>query len=214
MTTIYFIRHGESVTNLSKRFTGQLDEPLTEKGRAQAELTAEFLKDVPFTAFYSSDLQRAMDTALVVALRHNLPVIGHKAFREVNGGQWQGHLFEDLPKLFPEDFSLWKTNIGVSTCTGGESMLQVQQRAVNALLELVEKHRGETICITAHGGVIRVLIAFITGVPMADLYKTPTWVTNASVSIAEFDDQNIPRLLERDLNAHLASIGAETVHGL
>lgn len=214
MTTVYFIRHGESVTNLDKRFTGQLDEPLTEKGRAQAALTGEFLKNVPFAAFYSSDLQRAYDTAVAIAGYHGLPVTGMEAFREINGGLWQGLSYDELPIKFPEDFSLWRTEIGMATCTGGESMLQVQQRAVAALNDLVAKHPDDTICITAHGGVLRVLIAYITGVPMTELHKTPTWVTNASVSIAEFDGPGVCRLVERDMHAHLDSIGTETVRGL
>jgi len=59
MTRVYFVRHGESESNLITQFAGSLDMPLTEKGRKQAALTAEFLKNIPFSAVYSSDLSRA-----------------------------------------------------------------------------------------------------------------------------------------------------------
>lgn len=209
MTTVYFIRHGESVTNLDKRFTGQLDAPLTEKGRAQAELTGEFLRDVPFTACYSSDLQRAYDTAVAVADFHHIPVVGVPALREIDCGKWTGIAYDDLARLYPEDYHRWRTEIGLATCTGGESMMQLQQRALQAIQHIVSSHPDETVCVTSHGGVVRVLLAYYAGIKMEDLHKTPNWVSNASVSIVEFDERGRGYILQRDLHEHLGLLNTE-----
>ena len=209
MTTVYFVRHGESVTNLEHRFTGQLDVPLTEKGMAQAKLTAEFLKDVPFTAMYSSDLQRAYDTATAIAAFHPIPVVPITGLREIDCGKWTGIPFDDIAWLYPEDYHRWRTEIGLATCTGGESMIQLQQRALRTLRSIVSSHPKETICISSHGGIVRVLLAHCAGIEMKDLHKTPNWVSNASVSIVEFDEQGKGRILERDLHAHLGKLSTE-----
>ena len=214
MTTIYIVRHGESITNLEKRFAGQLDVPLTEKGREQAKLTAEYLRDMPLTAIYSSDLQRAYETAQRIAALHNISITLAKGLREIDAGMWQGRLVEDLPKAFPEDFRLWKTAVGLATCSGGESMLHLQQRAVASLQSIVKKYPNDSVCIVAHGGVIRVLLAYITDTPLAELHKGPTWVTNASVSVVTYDGENGYQLVHRDLHGHLDALGTETLNAL
>ena len=75
MTTIYLARHAESDWNAENRFQGHTDRPLTEGGRAQAEALADELADKPLEAVFSSPLHRALDTAKLVAARHDLPAI-------------------------------------------------------------------------------------------------------------------------------------------
>ena len=96
MTTLIFVRHGQSQSNLEKRFTGQGNTELTKLGRMQAERTAAFLKDYPIEAVYASDLNRAMDTARPTAQMHGLEVIPDPMLREVNAGLWEEKPYDEL----------------------------------------------------------------------------------------------------------------------
>ena len=75
MTTLIFVRHGQSESNLAKVFTGQGNTKLTPLGRAQAERTAEYLRDFPISRIYASDLDRAMETASPTAKFFGLEVV-------------------------------------------------------------------------------------------------------------------------------------------
>lgn len=88
-TTIYLVRHGQSVGNLRDQFIGHTDVELTDLGRQQAEMTAWYLKGIPADHIYSSDLTRAYETACTTAKVKNMPVIKSTGLREINGGQWE-----------------------------------------------------------------------------------------------------------------------------
>lgn len=204
MTTLYFIRHGESMANQEGRFAGSYNAPLTDKGRAQAALTAEFLKDVPFSAVYVSDLARAYDTGLAVANSHKLPIIATPLLREVNAGEWEGKEFVELRRLYPQDYGVWLTRIGLCTPTGGEAVAALQQRIRQAVEDIVSRHSGETVCIATHATPIRVMEALWTGTPLERLHTIP-WVANASVTVVTYDE-NGGHLLERDLHDHVGKL--------
>ncbi len=205
MTRVYFIRHGESQANLEERFAGSDDAPLTEKGREQARQTAEYLKDIPFKAVYASDLSRAYDTGIATATLHRLPVTTHSALREIYAGKWEGRGYEEIRDIYPKDYHVWITQIGLCTTTGGESIAALQQRVRTAVEEIVQHHRGETICIATHATPIRVMEAVWTHTPLEYLHTIP-WVSNASVTIAEYDDAGEGHLVRRDLHEHLGAL--------
>ncbi len=206
MTTLYFIRHGESQANLERRFAGSTDVPLTEKGREQAEKTAEFLQDIPFTAVYASDLVRAYETGLATARRHGLPVVQTPVLREIHAGEWEEQSFDDLRRLYAQDYSVWQNNIGLCTPTGGEPVAAMQQRIRRAVEEIVCRHPGETVCVATHATAIRVMEGLWTHTPLAELHTIP-WVSNASVTVVAYDENGESRLVSRDLHDHLGALG-------
>ena len=87
MTTIYMIRHGQSMGNLERRLLGHTDLPLTELGHLQAERAAEYLLQFGITRVYSSDLLRARQTVEPLARRLSLEVIPERGLREINAGE-------------------------------------------------------------------------------------------------------------------------------
>ena len=106
-TTLIFVRHGESEGNKGGRFNGSMDFPLSDKGRAQAEKTSEYLDKYKIDIAYSSDLSRAKETAQTIAKRQNVDLIEDKGLREINGGDFEGQLFDDLATKFPVEFKTW-----------------------------------------------------------------------------------------------------------
>ena len=112
MTTVIFVRHGQSTANLEHVFAGHTDAPLTELGKKQAQNTANFLKDYPICAIYSSDLMRSMQTAEPTGKLHNLPVIPDRELREIYAGEWEGRSYEELMEKYADSFTIWRTDCG------------------------------------------------------------------------------------------------------
>lgn len=205
MTKIYFIRHGESVSNLITQFAGSLDMPLTEKGRAQAAITADFLRNVPFAAVYASDLSRAYDTGAKVAQVHNIPIYGTPQLREIFAGDWEGKTYSQLEKAYPDSYGVWRTQIGLAECPNGETVAQLQTRICSFVEEIVRKHPNETVCIATHATPIRVMECVWTDTPLFQMHTIP-WVSNASVTIAEYNENGVGTLVARDLHEHLGTL--------
>ena len=204
-TRIYFIRHGESEANRIQLFAGSLDTPLTEKGRAQADATAAFLRDIPFSAVHASDLQRAYDTGAAVAQLHGLEAIPTRHLREIFAGLWEGRTYSDLEREFFDSYGVWKRTIGLAYCPDGESVAQLQERVRACVEEIVSRHTGETICIATHATPIRVMECLWTHTPLERMHTIP-WVSNASVTVAEYDEAMRGRLVERDIHHHLGAL--------
>ena len=205
MTRVYFVRHGQSESNLITQFAGSLDMPLTEKGRQQAEVTAQFLQSVPLTRVYASDLMRAYATGCAVAESQGIPIRGDARLREIFAGEWEGETYSDLERKFPDSYGVWRHQIGLAQCPGGESVAQLQERVRECVEEIVRKHPGETICTATHATPIRVMECVWTHTPLEQMHTIP-WVSNASVTVAEYDENGIGHLLERDLHDHLGEL--------
>ena len=205
MTKVYFIRHGESVSNLVTQFAGSLDMPLTEKGRAQAKATADYLNNIPFSAVYASDLSRAYATGEAVAQSQGVPIHPTEQLREIFAGDWEGKQYSQLEEEFPQSYGVWRTQIGLAKCPNGESVAQLQARIRVYVEEIVKKHHGETICVATHATPIRVMECVWTGTPLEQMHTIP-WVGNASVTIAEYDEDGVGRLVGRDLHQHLGDL--------
>ena len=206
MTRLYFIRHGQSVANVTHRFAGHSDFPLTELGEKQARCTAEAVKDIPFTAVYASDLSRASATGAPVAEQRGLALRLRQDLREIYAGDWEGRTFEELDEN--DDFRLWKRQIGVSRCTNGESVRQLQERVRAAVESIVAAHPGQTVCIATHATPIRVMECCWTGTPLERIHTIP-WVSNASITVAEYDENMVGRLILRDAHDHLGALSSE-----
>ena len=122
MTTLYFVRHGESRANVETVFTGQTDVPLSDRGMRQAEELKERLLSLRPDAFFSSDLLRAVQTVTPTAEALGLAVRPEKGLREIDGGLWEGKHIGEIARAYPEDYARWTENIGLARCTGGESL--------------------------------------------------------------------------------------------
>lgn len=187
MTTLIVVRHGQSISNVNATFTGQMDSPLTELGLLQAQRTAEYLKGQPITAIYSSDLSRAMQTAEPVAKMHGLPIIPDVRLREICGGDWEGKRGDEIEKIYPENYAVWKTDVYRSTPDGGESFVEVAKRVNDFLDEILQKHRGECVALFSHALAVRALACKWFDLPLSEVKDVP-WSANASVSIVEYHD--------------------------
>ena len=160
VNTLYLVRHGENLANITKEFSYKLvDYSLTPKGVMQAEQTAAFFQTIPLDAVYASPLKRARETAEIIARPHELPVTVLEAFREVNVGD-----LELMPpseaswRLHDQIVDEWKRGHEEVTFPGGENFLQLIERARRGLLEVTRGRSGQRIVIAAHGGILTAIV--------------------------------------------------------
>lgn len=187
MTKLIIVRHGQSMANLNGTFAGQADVPLSPLGHRQAEELKDYLIcQYKIDVIYSSTLSRACDTVAPTAAALGLPVIMDAHLKEIDGGEWEGLTHEEIAGKFPADFALWRENIGLSRCTGGESMRQVQERGIAAINRIAKENDGRTVLIGTHAGFLRAVICYWRGIPLTEM-KNTAWVPNASVTDVEYD---------------------------
>ncbi len=187
MVKFLIIRHGFSMGNKEKRFSGQMDVALDDIGQAQAKSIAKYIaENFKVGAIYSSDLIRAYDTVKPLADALNIPVNKLFTLREVDVGDWEGKLIEDVKKEFPVSFELYRTNPGVSRFDGGESYADAMERGKLTFEKIAELNQGKTVVIATHGGIIRTLRAAWTNTTLENIKAIPH-VPNASITIAEYD---------------------------
>ena len=208
MTTLYFVRHGESEANLISRFAGSLDCPLTQRGREQAEATAKHLQKMPIKAVYASDLSRAHNTGLAIANGLDVPLYDMPALREIHAGLWEGKMYSQLEAEFPDSYGVWKNQIGLAACPDGESVQELQNRIRACVEEIVRRHPNEAVCIATHATPIRVMECVWTNTRLADMHTIP-WVSNASITVAQYDDSGNAQLLVRDFHDHLGLLSTK-----
>lgn len=207
-TKLIFIRHGESMANFSRIFTGQGNFPLSPLGHKQADLAGQYLKDTPIDVFYASDLSRAFMTGQHVAAYHGIPVIPCEGMREIHAGKWEGMRFNDIESTYVEEYRIWKTDIGRACPVDGERVTDLAKRVYETVLGIVKKHPDSCVCIATHATPIRALQAIFSGLPIDRMCENP-WVPNASITTVICEsDGTFHDLVVGDVS-HLA--GLETV---
>ncbi len=165
-TEIYLIRHGQTEWNQAHRFQGHLDSPLTPGGVQQVEALAKRLKTIPFDAIYSSDLDRAYQTAKIIANFHGNAIITDKRLRERCYGIFEGLTQSEISEKYPEVYQAYKREAFKFVIPGAESCDKIVERTMSCLNELVEKHSGQRILVVSHGGIIGRFIRIVLGIPL------------------------------------------------
>ena len=192
-TTIYMIRHGQSVGNARRDFLGHTDLPITAEGEAQALAAAEYLASIGFApdAVYASPLCRAAKTTALALCRVDAPApVYLDGLREIFAGEWENKSFDELDEKYPEERYLWHEDIGNARPVGGEAVRELYGRVVSTVLTLAKKHEGQTVFIGTHATPIRATEAYARGMS-ADMMATVPWPTNASLSIYTFDGERL-----------------------
>ena len=191
MTELVILRHGYSEGNKEKRFSGQMNVPLDNVGKNQAESVAKFIADnFKVDAIYSSDLSRAYDTVKPLADKLGLEIVKDVNLREVDVGKWQGMLIEDAKNEFPEEFAAYKENVGRSRFPGGESYEEAMNRGKDVIEKIAKENDGKTVVIATHGGIIRTLRAAWNRISLDEI-KTIPHVPNASATVVAYDNGKI-----------------------
>lgn len=156
-TRLILIRHGETAWNAEHRIQGRLDVPLSATGVWQAEQLARALADEPIDAVVASDLARAWLTAAPLAARLGRAPQPHAGLRERSFGIFEGHTLEEIAARWPDHFAGWRARDPAWRMPAGESGTEFIDRVLTAMHDVVAAHRGGTVAVVAHGGVLDVV---------------------------------------------------------
>jgi glucosyl-3-phosphoglycerate phosphatase len=170
---LILVRHGESTWNAEERLQGQLDPPLSDRGREQSRALAAIVDGVPDERIVCSDLTRARETAELIGLR---PGRFDPRWREIDVGSWGGRTAAEIDAQGDE---LTNSRGGPRTAPDGETWAAFAARVAGAVDELIGA--GGSWLVVCHGGCIRAAAAHVTGADALRLGSPP----NASATVFE-----------------------------
>jgi broad specificity phosphatase PhoE len=182
---LLLIRHAETADGNALRCHGWTDVPLSLRGHRQAQELAKLLATFPVDAIFCSDLRRSVQTAEIVAARHDLTPRTLSAGREINFGDLEGCLVDEIPLRFPETFAAWNENPATCHFPNGESFLEVKARVIPAVEKIVTDHAGKSVALVLHSGVNRVILGWALGLPDAHIIRLDQ--DHACLNIVDFD---------------------------
>ena len=200
MTELLFIRHGETDWNRQQRFQGHIDVPLNDTGRAQAAQLARRLAAEQHDALFTSDLQRAQQTAAPLAAAWQATPVTLADFREQNFGLLEGLDAATVQAQHPTLWQGWLQQSADFAAPGGESQRQFHTRVLAAVATLAAAHAGRRVVVVTHGGVLDMLWRSAHGLPLAGLRQCHIpntgvnrmrWVAGAPQILVWGDDSHL-----------------------
>ena len=165
-TQIILIRHGETEWNLSGRWQGHADSPLSPRGVSQAAALGERMKKEDLNFFYSSDLGRAQHTARLVGGPSGWTPTLMESLRERDLGVLEGLTTDEMLVNKPEEYQSFREDGTDYQVPGGESFRQFYNRCSQALEDIASKHPGKKIGVVTHGGVLGAIFRYVLQIPL------------------------------------------------
>lgn len=190
---LFLVRHGETDWNKEGRFQGQRDTALSETGRGQARLVAAYLAAQEYdgrATVLSSQLDRALATALAIGAAGRESGVMEDGvekaedFREIHHGDWEGLLASEVRERWGELLGRWHSvpDSVRMPGAGGETLEDVQKRAVRGVEKLARRFDGDVILVS-HDAVIKALLLRFLGSPLANFWRLR--IANCSLSVVE-----------------------------
>lgn len=190
VTKVYLIRHGETEGAETKRYKGHIDVPLSRNGIRQMERMAEHIsaearkrgseevtsrltnfRTSALNAVYCSDLSRAVKSAEIIAEPLRLKPIITPELKERNFGAWEGMTFNEIREKWPDAFNSWAANPLQFSPMQGESTIEARDRTMPVFKEILNGHEGESIAIVSHGGITRIILCELLGIPLENIFR-------------------------------------------
>ncbi len=205
MTRLILVRHGQSLANARNLFAGLSDFDLSDFGKTQARMTADYLlKHEAIDVIYASDLLRAYHTACPIGEAYGLPVIKDEGLREIFGGVWESMEFTAIAEQYPDEFRVWREDYSHARPVGGESTAEVYERIVPHVCELAKRHEGQCVLLATHATVVRAFDAFARGYTKDETGRI-SFSHNASINIYGYDHDNVS-LIRTNIIDHLGDM--------
>lgn len=184
-TTLYFIRHGETQKNKERVRQGvQIDDYLDTQGILQVQELAKITKSLNLDILYTSYLKRAEETAVMLnnSLKEPIQIFHDFRLRERDFGSLTGKTQEDWDKILPNNREAEAMQTYDYRPFGGESVEDVRQRAVTAILDIIENFDHKNIGVVTHNGIIRLLLFHFPDIPRIYRgYETEKDIANADI---------------------------------
>ena len=169
---LLLVRHGETEWNKLGKFQGQGDIGLNTRGLAQARETAQAVTAIGGTALYSSPLPRTMQVADGISRLAGVPVVPVPGLMELDLGDLEGVTGAEMRTGWPKVFAGWREDPAAVTMPNGESLVQLQERAWQAILDLERAHsEDDVLVVVSHNFAIRTIISKLLGMPLSNFHR-------------------------------------------
>jgi probable phosphoglycerate mutase len=202
MLTVHFVRHGDTLQAAEGILSGDLDPPLTDSGRAQAERVARAFEGVPLIAIYCSPKQRARATAEPTARAARLTPVVADGLREIGYGRWEGMHESDLRVKEAAAFHAWHADPALQSPPGGENAFAIAARAMPVFADILRDHPTGQVMVVSHKATIRIIVCALMGIPLS---RFRSHVACPTASITSFEvKEGVPMLIRAADVHHLA----------
>ncbi len=171
MNEIYLIRHGEVEEKYHRVFAGRTDIGLSENGKKQAAVTAEFLRNQSIIKVYGSTMKRVRQTIEPFEKLAPIKPVFLDELVELDFGEWTGLSFEDVEQRYGVDAHKWLEQIEAGAIPGAETVERLMRRVEPALSRILIEDVPGNIAIFCHGGIIRVILSIMLEIPLVKLGK-------------------------------------------
>ncbi len=198
-TRLYLVRHGRVADGHTHRYHGNNDIGLSPEGERQLAELARQLSPVPFAGVYASHLKRSRDGACCLCQGRGLEPQVIPEFREIHFGVWEGLSFQEISERHPEELASRLRDLTNFRIPGGESLLDVHNRVVPRLKEIVAAHPGQSLVLVAHAGVNRVILCEALSLPLDHLFRLDQNYGCLNI-IDYFSDFTVVRLINGGVN--------------
>lgn len=185
MTTIHFIRHGQSTWNAEVRIQGSSDPDLSDLGRSQARALAGKLP--AFDRHFSSDLKRTRQTIELILEGRTENVVYRSSLREIHLGPWEGMLLSEATEQYPEQTDNFRHNPEKFLVDDAETFAALQARAHKAVNEIVAECPLQTVLVVSHGALLKSLLIDYENRPLSTIWSDPH-MDNCAHSIVEYGE--------------------------
>lgn len=183
LTHIDLLRHGEPVGG--KRYRGQVDDPLSERGWEQMHAATEGLAE--WQIVVSSPLSRCAAFAETLAERLQIPVQLDARLKEIGFGIWEGRTAEDIKKSDPDVLRrFWRDPVNHRPA-GAEFLISFRRRVLAAWNDILNEHHGKKVLVVAHAGIIRMIVCLVLGTPVEHMFRIQ--VANAGLTRIRIEGQ-------------------------
>ncbi len=198
-TRLYLIRHGQVADGHTHRYHGNNDIALSPAGEQQLARLARQLQPVSLAAVYTSTLKRSRDGAARLCEGRGLEPQPLPEFREIHFGIWEGLTFEEIAERHPEELASRLQDLTNFRIPEGESLMDVRDRALPRLRELVAAHSGQSLALVAHAGINRIILCEALSLPLEHLFRLDQNYGCLNI-IDYFPDFTVVRLLNGGVN--------------
>lgn len=192
MTTIHFIRHGQSTWNAEVRIQGTSDPDLSELGQSQARALIGKLPQ--FDRCFSSDLKRTRQTIDLILEGKTDDVDYRSSLREIHMGPWEGMLLTDATEQHPVQTDYFRNQPEKFAIGDAETFIELQSRAHNAVNEIVSECPNQTVLVVSHGAFLKALLIDYENRPLSSIWQDPH-MDNCGHSIVDYSGQT-PKVIK------------------
>jgi broad specificity phosphatase PhoE len=189
---LYFLRHGETEYSKSGGFCGELDPELTDTGKQMAREFAAAYQALPWSGIYCSPMKRTMATAKILSESAGLTLQLRDGLKEIKYGEWEGQTAESVKQNHHDEYQRWMTEPAWNAPPGGETSIEISNRASQIIAEIVHKYADGNILIVSHKATIRIILCSLLGIDLGR-YRDRLDAPAGSISVVRFGQYG-PRL--------------------